>query len=246
MGGFNLVKWGLKLCLECLTLCGCLRQGGLITVILPHKCQSQHTEGGTLLSGTLAQADKQHREHRSVFGSHMFHLLPEGGAFLGEQTVRRMSERLTLLRKTTKAAGTSRLVSYFKYPHFNFQLTTLLTPRFVTGEGGEVPLCHVCISYPQNMSFLTVYILSRREIFSKRLPGKRLIVLPLFGVPQIGHYKAVFISLAQAMPFNPSLNETLLLSPCLNLISDSFLTKLCFSPLLPLRRCHCPHNELCL
>lgn len=172
--------------------------------------------------------------------------LPEGGAFLGEQTVRRMSERLTLLRKMTKAAGTSRLISCFKYSHLDIQLTTLLTPRFVTGEGGGVPLCHVCISYPRNMGFLTVYILSRREISSKRLPGKRLIVFPLFGVPQIGHYKAVFISLAQAMPFNPSLNETLLLSPCLNLISDSFLTKLCFSPLLPFRRCHCPHNELCL
>lgn len=75
VGGFNLVKWGLKLCLECLTLCGCLRQGGLITVILPHKCQSQHAEGGTLLSRALAHADKQHREHRSVFDSHMFHLL---------------------------------------------------------------------------------------------------------------------------------------------------------------------------
>lgn len=59
VGGFNPLKWGLKLCLECLTLCGCLRQGGMITAILPHNCQSQQAEGGTLLSGALAHAAAQ-------------------------------------------------------------------------------------------------------------------------------------------------------------------------------------------
>lgn len=81
--------------------------------------------------------------------------------------------------------------------------------------------------------------------FSKALVGKKINCVSALWNTTDWPLQSVFISLVQAMPFDRSLNETLLLSPCLNLISDSFLTKLCFSLLLPLLRCHCPHNELC-
>lgn len=146
--------------------------------------------------------------------------------FQGEQAVCRMSERLTLLRKMTKAAGTSRFISCFKYSHLDIQLSKHWDLWWVrVGESR-----YVMYAFPtsKKYGFFDSLHSQQKRNFSKVLVGKKINCVSAFWNTSDWPLQSGFYLIGSGNAFRPLSKWNLIIVPMPQLNKWQFSHKTVF------------------